>query len=183
MPLSPLTQFASDKAASGGVFEALGIDWKMLVLQTIGFLILVFLLAKFVFPIFNKVIDEREKSFRAGAEAADKAKADAEAAEARIAKELEAAKKQASESVELAHKESAVMLANAEAKAKKRADHIVETAHASLEQDVLAARETLKSDMKHLVADATEVVIRQKLDPKTDQKLIEDALKQKGAGA
>ena len=175
-----LTQFASEKAADGSLFQALGIDWRMLVFQIIGFVILVLLLAKFVFPVFNKVIDAREKSFKASAEAAEQAKKDAEAAEKRIAKELAEAKKQAADTIDIAHKESAAMLAAAEEKAKKRADHIVESAHASLEQDVRAARETLKDEMKSLVADATETVIKQKLDTAGDKKLITEALAKEG---
>jgi len=183
MSLSLLTQFAAEKSSDTSLFGALGLDWKMLVLQIIGFLILVWLLAKFVFPIFNKVIDEREKTFQESAQAAEKAKEDAEAAEKRIARELAEAKKTAAETLDVAHKEAAAMIAAAEDKAKKRADHIVESAHAGLEQDVQAARESLRREMKTLVADATETLIGQKLDSASDEALINKALGQKGAKA
>ena len=47
-----LTLFASaaTKEASGGIFESLGIDWKILILQAIAFGLLVFILAKWIYP-------------------------------------------------------------------------------------------------------------------------------------
>lgn len=173
-----VTFAAQTNSSEGDLLGALGINWQLLIVQVVSFLILVAILAKFVYPVLNRSLDKREKAIRGAADAAEKARNDAAAAEKRIASELAAAKKQAAETIDLAHKESAAMLAAAEEKAKKRADHIVETAHAQLEQDTAAARAALQKDVKRLVADATETIIGTKLDAKTDQALIEKALKE-----
>jgi len=171
-----VTQFGEAAASGGNLFQALGIDARMLIFQIIGFLVLVFFMGKFVFPILNKSIDKREAAIRESANAVEKARADAAEAEKRIQKQLDEAKQQAADAIDVAHKEAAALLAAAEEKAKKRADHIVETAHARLEQDEQAARESLRKEVKHLVADATETIIKQKLDSKGDAAVIESAI-------
>ena len=89
---SPLTYFASTEAAASdaGVLGALGIDWKLLIFQAIAFLILVFLLGKFVFPVFIKIVDKREaaiaESNKAAVEASKQAEQSKEATEKLLAK-------------------------------------------------------------------------------------------------
>ena len=70
------------------------------------------------------------------------------------------------------------MVEEAEEKAGKRADHIVESAQTRLAHEVTEARELLRKETTELVAAATEKILRQKLDAKSDSKLIEMALKE-----
>jgi Kef-type K+ transport system membrane component KefB len=55
-----LITFAETNAASGNVFKSLGIDWQMLILQIIAFLLLVFILGKWVYPWLIKSVVERQ---------------------------------------------------------------------------------------------------------------------------
>lgn len=178
--MNVLTQFASEASSgeSGGIFGALGIDWRLLVFQIIGFLIVVFVMGKFIFPVLNKSIEKREAAINEAADMADKARKDALEAEANIAKELEAARKQAQETIEIAHKEAAVMIEEAEAKAAKKSDHMIKQAEARLAQDISEARDALKRDTAELVALATGKIVREKVDAKKDASLIRDALKE-----
>jgi len=175
-----VTQFGEAAAAAGNpdLFQALGIDLRMLVFQVIGFLVLVFFMGKFVFPILNKSIDKREAAIRDSVNAAEKARADAAEAEKRIQEQMDQAKKQAADAIEVAHKEANAMLTSAEEKAKKRADHIIAQAESRMEQEVAAARKELRSETAQLVVQATEKVLGQKVDAKSDAKLIETAIKE-----
>jgi F-type H+-transporting ATPase subunit b len=173
--MNVVTQFASE-SASGGVLGALGIDWRMLIFQIIGFAILVVLMGKYVFPVLNKSIEKREAAIRESADLADKARQDALAAEAKIAKDLEAARKQAQETIEIAHKEAVAMVEDAEKKAVKRADHIIAQAEARLVQETTKAREALRHDATELVALATGKVLSEKVDASKDAGLIKKAL-------
>lgn len=170
-----VTQFA--QTDSGGLLDALGIDWRMLVFQLIGFCVLVFILGKYVFPIFNRVIEEREKQFADNAKAAETARKDAEAAEKRITEELDAAKKQSADILEVARKEAAKTVEDAGDKASKKADHLLEQAQARIDLQVSDAKRSLQSEMVSLVASATEKVIGEKLDARHDNELIKKALK------
>ena len=59
-----VTQFAtSEPAASTDILTGLGINWQLLLFQIIAFGILVFILSKWVFPIFFKIIDKIQLQF------------------------------------------------------------------------------------------------------------------------
>ena len=51
---------AAAETANPDVLTSLGIDWQLLVLQIVAFLILVVILGKFVYPVFVRIIDERQ---------------------------------------------------------------------------------------------------------------------------
>ena len=76
-----LTQFAnSETAEKADLFSSIGIDWKLLVLQTIAFLILLWFLKKFVYPSLVAMLDKREKMIEESVRAARVAEKNAAAA-------------------------------------------------------------------------------------------------------
>lgn len=178
--LEPLALFASEAeaGASQGLFQALGIDVKLLVLQGIAFLILVGLFGKYVYPVLIRAIDKRQEQIEAGTKASEEAQKRANEAEAAVEKQMKEARKQADDIVATAHKEAGDMVAQAEKRAETKAEHIVAEAKASLENDVTAARTALRKETTQLVAAATEKIIGEKLDTTKDSILIERALKE-----
>lgn len=173
-----LTQFASSEAATGGVFGALGIDWTMLALQGIAFLILVVLLGKFVYPVFIKAVDERQDKIEAGAKAAAEAEKKADAAKDEVAKLLKEARREASDIVATAKDEANAMIEKSEQKAKTRAEKIVADAREEISKDVLAAKKALHNETIDLVAAATEKVVGKAVTEKVDDKIIAAAVKE-----
>lgn len=176
MYISTLMAAAEAEAEKQGLFQALGLDVKQLLINSVAFLILVGVLAKFVFPVLIKSIDERRATIEAGLEEAKKSQEAAEKAEKQVAALLAEARKDADEVIARSQKEAAEMVAQAEDKAKQRAEQIVTDARAQLEVDVAKARTALKKDAMQLVVAATEKIINEKLDAKQDAKLVEAAL-------
>lgn len=177
--LAPFTQMA--ETASGGekdIFASLGIDWTLLVLQLISFLILVALLRKFVYPVFIKVIDERQEKIDESVKAAQAAEQKAESAQEDIAALLKEARKEAKEIVATAKDEATAMVDASGKKAKQRAEKIVADAHEQIEKDVIAARKALHNDTIELVALATEKVVSKSITGKVDEAVIEAAVKE-----
>lgn len=172
-----LLQFAAASPASGGLFEALGIDWKTLILQIVAFLILVWLLGKFVYPWLMKSVDERRDNIEAATKAADEAKNAAADAQAQVAKLLKKAQAEAKDIVATAKLESAAALSASEQKAQKRAEQIVSEASAELAKDVLAAKKALHNETLELVALATEKVVGTLVSGTNNSQLISDAVK------
>src|SRR6476620_9196420 len=99
-----------------GLFQALGIDLKLLIEQGLAFLILVFVLGKFVYPILVKTIEDRRAAIEAGLQEAKQSQEALETAEAKVAELLEAARKDADEVSARSHQEAASMVAEAESK-------------------------------------------------------------------
>lgn len=174
--LALFTKFANESAGGGSVLDALGIDWKLLVFQVIAFLLLIWLLAKFVFPALIKAVDDRQKRIETGLKEAAEARRALENAEAKADEVLAEARKDAEALLQRSQEEAANALLAAETKAKERSEQIVAESRATLAADVRKAREVLKKDTIALVAAATERVVGEKVDAKKDAELIAQAL-------
>lgn len=160
------------------LFGALGIDWRMLILQLIAFGFLVWILGKFVYPHLLKAIDDREKSINDSVKAASEAEANAERTQAEVEKLFKEAREEAASIVATAHTEASAMVKEAEERAKSRSEQIVADARTQLDQDVAKARKALRAEATELVALATEKIVRQKIDTKQDAALIASALEE-----
>ncbi len=180
MPNMILTQFAEAEAAaqSENVFGALGIDWQMLLFQIIGFVILVWLMGKYVYPILMKQVDERQTKIDESLKAAREAEKHAAKAEERIDKQLAEARKEAKDIVATAKDEATIMLSKAEEKAKSNAQHVLEQARDEIDKDVVAAKKALHNETIDLVALATERVIGKTHTKTADKAVISSALKE-----
>lgn len=172
--MGTLTQFA----ATGNIFTTLGIDWRLLILQIIAFLILVWALGKWVYPWLMKSVDERQAAIEASAKAAEAAEEKAAGAQEEIKKLLAEARAEAKDIVATAKDEATAMVADSESKAKSRAEKIVKDAHDQLEKDVIAARKQLHNDTIELVALATEKVVGKTVSKDIDKKIIASAVKE-----
>ena len=142
---------STEVAQKASLFESLGIDWKMLVLQSVAFLLLLWLLSKFVYPVLNKMIDTREAAIAAGQESAKAMQAQAAKAEEKMKALMQDAQKEASEIVATAKSEASDMVGMAEGKAKANAERIVAQAQESIAKDVAAAKKTLHNETIDLV--------------------------------
>ena len=101
-----LTQFAATEAKAD-LFSSLGIDWKMLILQTIAFLILLVILRKWVYPPLVAMLDKREKDLLAADKAAKSARENADKAEKMTNELMRKARGEANEIVAAAREEAA----------------------------------------------------------------------------
>ncbi len=167
---------AAETVGGDGILGTLGIDVKLLVFQIIGFGILVWLMAKYIFPVFIRAIDDRQKRIETGLKEAAEARKSLEEAEMRADDLLAEARKEAEALMQRSQEEAADALLAAETKAKERADQIIADARTTLAVDVRKAREALKKDTIALVAQATEQVVGEKVDAKKDSELIARAL-------
>lgn len=176
-----LTQFAAAEAHAGekqDIFGALGIDWQILIFQIVAFLVLVWLLGKYVYPWLMKSVDERQEKIEESVKAAKQAEEKAESAQEDIAKMLKTARKEAAEIVATAKDEATAMVEASDKKAKQRAEKIVADAHEQIEKDVIAARKALHNDTIELVAMATEKIVGKAVTDKVDDKVVAAAIKE-----
>lgn len=174
-----VTHFAQTaESADTGIIAGLGIDWTLLALQLIAFLVLVALLGKFVYPVFMRIIDEREEKIQGSIQAAEEAKQQADDAESRIEKQLSTARKEARDIVATAKDEATALLQKADEKSKANAEHMLTTARDEIEKETIAARKTLHNETIELVAQATQKVVANTHSEKADASVITAALKE-----
>jgi len=175
--ISYFAETAATPEASGSLFSALGIDLQLLIFQIVAFLILVFLLGKFVYPWLMKQVDERQTAIEAAAKAAIEAQAMASESQEQISELLTEARTQAAEIVDTAKLEASQMVSASEERARSTAEKITADAQANIDKSIETAKRELHNETLELIALATEKVIHTKLDKKADAALIASALK------
>lgn len=168
--------FAAEEKATG--IASLGLDLKTFLFQLITFVIIVFLLNKYALSKIFAVVDQRRAALEEGLKSAEAAKQAVADADDKVDEALRKARAESNEILAATNKEAASIIAEAEAKAARRAENIVKDAKADMGHQVQAAREALKDETRKLVAQATEQIIKQKLDASKDASLINGALQQ-----
>lgn len=169
---------ATDAAEKADLFTSLGIDWKLLTLQIVAFLVLLAILRKWVYPPLVSMLDKREAAIKASAEAADKVQKAADQAEADVAALMQKARRDAAGIIANAKTEASTMISTAEDRSKKRADALVAAARSDIENEVKSARNQLYNETVDLVAMATERVIGKTMSDAVDGDLIKSSLKE-----
>jgi F-type H+-transporting ATPase subunit b len=173
--MNSLTTFAAEQ--TGGL-SALGLNVQSFVFQLITFVIVLLLLRKYVYGRLVETLEARRKAVEESLDKATEAAKELEQTEKKVGQMLDEARAEAQDIVALAHKEATVMVEEAEVKAAKKAEHMIAAAESRLKQDIEAARTELRYETASLVALATEKVLRQKVDSKTDTDLIAAAIKE-----
>lgn len=176
--MTPIMLFASSEPSSGGIFGALGINFQVLVIQIIAFIILLLILKKFVYPWLIKSVDDYRDNLEAASKAATEARFAADDTKDKVAKILKEAQVSASDIILTAKLEAATLLGDSEEKAKKRSEQIVASAQEDIKKEVIAAKKALHDETLELVALATEKVLGKVITDKTDSKLIDEALRE-----
>ena len=176
--MNTMNYLASATAGGGDLFSSLGLDWKLLVAQTVAFIVLLLVLKKWVYPPIVAMLDKRDTEIREGIEAAAKAKKAADESEMRTMELMQQARQESRDIVASAKKEAADIVDQAEKKAHDQAERIVAAGRADVATELAAAKKELRGEMIDLVMEATANVTRQTVDAGKDTKLIEKSLKE-----
>jgi F-type H+-transporting ATPase subunit b len=142
----------------------------------LAFLVVVWVVGKKVLPVLNKALTERQDQIRGELEAADKAKADAEDADAERRAALEQARAQAREIVSNAATAADQTKLRAEADAQAIHDRIVQAAEAEVVVARQAAVEEVTARVGEIVLAAAERVIGREIQASDHQDLIDEAI-------
>lgn len=173
-----LIQLASAPAGKSDLFSSIGIDWKLLALQTVAFLVLLWILKKWVYPPIAAMLDKREATIEEAAKAADMAQKQAAKSQEATEKLLKEARKEASAIISNAKQEASELAHSSDKKAKERAGRIVADAQDQIGRDIENAKKELKNELVDLVAAATEKVTSQVVDSKANSEIIAKAVKE-----
>lgn len=172
-----VTLFAENSSSGLGViFPMLGIDWRAMLFQLIAFGILLFILAKFVYPPILAMLDRRDKTIKDSLKAAEAQSKKSAAAAEEVAKQLAEARNQADEILAAAKNQSQEILDKADADAAARGERILAAAREQIGRDAAAAREMLRNEAVELIALATQKVVCGQMTAKIDENLVAEAI-------
>lgn len=164
---------AAETHGGGG----LSIDPSIVITQMLNFVILLVILKFLLYKPLLKIMQEREKRISDGLENADKAdRMLAESEQTRL-ETIKAAKVESHGILENARKSAEEARSSLLQEAEEEAAKIVQNGRNVLDLERNKAAQELKVQAVDLIIQTAEKVLREKIDPLRDQKLIEENLK------
>lgn len=163
------------------ILEQLGIDPTIIVVNIIGFLLLVLLLRKLLYGPITGIIEERANDIRSTYEAAETEKSTMEQLRADYETRLAGIEAEAREKIQAAIKEAQGMKSEIITEAREKADEVIKRGEGELSRE----REKLVVELRHQVADlvvgASSKLLDRELDDTAHRKLIDDYISNVGA--
>jgi F-type H+-transporting ATPase subunit b len=139
-------------------------------------IVLILLIYKYVLPPINKAMEERQEKIRTSLEAADQARADAEAADDERRAVLEEARHQAREIVAQAGRTAEKRKVDAQAEAQGEYDRILANAEVEVGLARQRAVDEAANRMGEIVMDVVEKVIGREITAEAHRDLIDEAV-------
>ena len=132
--------------------------------ELIAFVVMFYILAKFVIPPINRAMTARQDAIRAQFAELDDAKSEAHKAEEEYKAQLADARHEAARIREEAREQGAAIVAEAREQAKTEATRIVENAHAQIEADRKSAMASLRRDVGSLATNLAGRIVGESMD-------------------
>ncbi len=164
----------------GNLLEALGVNFKMVLIQAVGFIFLLLLLKKFLFGKIKDMIKARSDEIKDTYKKSEDVKSEAE----RLKEEYQ-------RKVIKAEEEAEGKIQAAVVKAKEISDQIVKEAHQTATDDRAKAQQGIEVERKKALAEVRNQVIdltilsssrliQQSMQRGTAEKLVDDVIKEVG---
>lgn len=177
----PALAFAEDGAEASGGITAILPDMMEFIPMLIAFIILWVVLAKFGWPLFNGMLEKREKSIRDALEKSEAAKVESERLLEEHRKQLEEAKTQANQIISDARNTGESMRIEMNKQAQKEAADILEKAKATVAAEKKTAVAEIQSSLVDLTIDVAAKFIGKDLTEGEHRQIIEKYVKEAGS--
>ena len=157
-------------------FNAFGVDVPKLIFQVINFLLLLYLLNRFLFGSVFRMLDERKGRISKGLEDAEAAARDRELARAEREAALDEARKEAQAMIARATKIADDSKAEILAEAKAQAEKATSKARGEITAEKDRALAELRTHVAELALEAAGRLVKSEMDGPTQRRLVEDFL-------
>jgi F-type H+-transporting ATPase subunit b len=163
-------------------FGAFGVDLFKLAFQIINFLLVLYLLNRFVFKRVLALIDERQQRIAKGLEQAEAAARDRELARAEREAALDEARSEAQAMIARATKIAEDSRAEIVAAARAEAEKVTARARDEITAEKEKALAELRAHVAELALDAAGKLVRAEMSGATQRRLVEEFLAEVPAG-
>lgn len=141
--------------------------------QSITFFVFIWFCWKYVWPALIGVMVEREEKIAKGLEAAERADKDLELAKKKATEQLREAKQEAAAIVEAANKRANQIVDEAKEQAVAEASRVKAAADAEVQQMVNRAKEDLRGKVASLALAGASQVLQKNIDPAANTAMVE----------
>jgi F-type H+-transporting ATPase subunit b len=151
-------------------------------IELVAFLLMMAVLARYVYPRVIEAAEARQRSVAAELEQAEKARVEAEAKLKDAEAKLDDARKTAQSIVDSAGKSAEQLRSERKQKAEEEAKRLIESARKEIEAERVKAIQSVRSEVAGLVVAATEKVIGETLDLTKHKQLLDEAIEEVASG-
>lgn len=145
-----------------------------IIVGTIAFIILYFVMSKKAVPAFEAMYEERTAAIEGGMKEAEEAQAEADALLAEYKAQLANAREEATRIREQARTDAADIAAQVRDKASSDADRIMSTAHKQIDADRSLASTQLQGELGRLATDLASKIVGESLHDNAMQRRVID---------
>ncbi|HEX8939975.1 MAG TPA: F0F1 ATP synthase subunit B [Candidatus Limnocylindrales bacterium] len=157
-------------------FDAFGVDVFKLAFQVVNFLLLLWLLNRYLFKPVMRMLDERSDRIRRGLEDAEQARRDRERSEAERAEALQAARREANDIIGRAQK-AAQELRDTDLRAtREELERLRERAASEIEAEKQRAIADLRAEVADLALAAAGKVVGESMTGERERRLVQQFL-------
>ena len=149
-----------------------------MVTQLLGFLIVFFILKKYAFGPVLGILDARRRKIEQEFALIEKQKSDAANLEKEYRSRLDHIEREARERIQEASKISEGLARDIQERARLDAQRISERTKADIEQEVMKARLSMRNEIVEISSLITEKILREKLDAREHEKMIDKFVKE-----
>lgn len=170
-----IAEVGSDPTSRSGDFFL--IEKPLILLTWVTFLILAFILHKFVWNPVLSLLENREKKIRNALESAEKAKKFLTEAEEKKRKTLEEAERKRAEIIETAKKDALTVAGQIQQDAEKTAEKLVSDAKNEIKATLEKTKSELKIETGKLAIEIAEKILREKMTYNANKEIVERIIK------
>jgi len=167
---------AAPEPAAAAESHGLSVDPAVVGFQILNFAILLFVLNLILYKPLTKLLKEREEKIKQGVENAEKAEVSLREAQTVRADMIKDAKMESQSMMEKARKDGEGLKNSIVVDAQEQAKKIIDGGHQMIAMEKAKTMEELKASAVSLIMQTAEKVIREKMDPSKDAKMIEENL-------
>lgn len=140
--------------------------------QVIWFAFFIWFVMKVVWPYFQRIIAERQKTIADGLAAAERGRQELQSADKRAQEALAEGRDRAAEIISHAEKRAAEIVEEAKSAAKAEGERLIAGAKAEVEQQATRAKEQLREQVAALAVAGASKILRREVDAKAHAELL-----------
>lgn len=143
--------------------ELISPDFGYIFWMTLAFGIVFFFIAKFAFPVINKMLKQRDEKIAEALEKAERTHKEMEQLQANNEKLLQKAREEREQMLNEARQSSEKIIEDAKTKAAAETQRLVESAKETIENERKAAMTDIKNEIANISIKVAEKILQQEL--------------------
>jgi len=151
---------------------------KEIAVQLIGFGVVFLVLKKFAWNSMLGMIDKRRKAIEDEFALIELKKQELEGFEKEVKRRLENIEQEARERIQEASLIGQTLAKDIQEKARQDAEKLFQRTRAEIDQDIVKARLSMRNDIVEISSLITEKVLREKMDAKEHEKMVDKFIKE-----